>query len=102
MGQVGKSNEPMNLHALKLIREAFVKSKMTQADLAERSGVKRSTIANYLTKAGGNVYVPALIRIALALGEDPKTWITQIQSKHTAPTLARGSGRAVKGRKPSH
>lgn len=42
---------------------------LTQADLAELSGIPRVTIQRYET--GGTIKVPELERLCLAMGDDP-------------------------------
>ena len=45
----------------------------TQKSLASRAGISRVTVSSILTKGSGSM--PSIIKIATALGVDPKTII---------------------------
>ncbi|WP_374584532.1 helix-turn-helix domain-containing protein [Pimelobacter simplex] len=82
MGQKEQAGRAVNLRALELIRDAFDKSSgVTQQMLAEDSGIPRSTLANLLSRTSEPrlVHVEQLVRIAMALGKDPRAWISELQ-----------------------
>lgn len=75
------STSPINIEALRLIRESFAASGMTQGELTRASGIPRSSLANMLspTAAPRVVHVAQMIRIAVALGVDPRDWVRQLE-----------------------
>jgi transcriptional regulator with XRE-family HTH domain len=81
VGQKDQATVPTNVEALRLIREAFAASDMTQAELARACEIPRSTLANMLSPTATNrvVHVAQMIQIAVALGVDARTWVAQLQ-----------------------
>ncbi len=73
---------PSNVEALRLIREAFSASEMTQSELARASEIPRSTLANMLSPTATNrvVHVAQMIQIAVALDVDARTWVAELQA----------------------
>ncbi|KQY58360.1 hypothetical protein ASD11_01445 [Aeromicrobium sp. Root495] len=68
----------MNQRALELIRDAFKATDLTQQQVADRAGMPRSTLANFLT-TDRPVHVEQLVRIAFALGADATVWIRDLE-----------------------
>lgn len=81
VGQTVQATAPTNLEALRLIREAFAVSGMTQHELARASEIPRSTLANMLspTAAPRVVHVAQMIQIAVAMGADARKWIGELE-----------------------
>lgn len=78
MGQQGKTRSRANLRAVELISEAFERSGLSQQQLAEATGIPRSTIANFKS-APPLISAELLIVFALALRADPHEWIDEIE-----------------------
>lgn len=78
MGQQGKTRSRANLRAAELIIEAYERSGLTQQQLADVTGVPRSTIAN-LRSAPPVISAELLVIFALALRADPRKWIEEIE-----------------------
>jgi transcriptional regulator with XRE-family HTH domain len=81
VGQTVQASAPANLEALRLIREAFAVSELTQHELALASEIPRSTLANMLspTAAPRVVHVAQMVQIAVAMGVDARKWIGEIE-----------------------
>lgn len=82
MGQKEQAARAVNLRALELIRNAFYESSgMTQLQLADDSGIPRSTLANILSKTAEPrlIHVEQMVRIAIALCIDPREWVTELE-----------------------
>jgi transcriptional regulator with XRE-family HTH domain len=64
---------------LELIRDAA--RTYTQDDLATKTGIPRSTLANFLSPTGDPrvVHVDQMLRIARALGIDARTWVVELE-----------------------
>lgn len=77
----GKASTPVNLRALELIRDAFKGSSLTQEGLAEKCGMPRSTLANFLSETADPrlVHVEWFTRIAVALGVDAGAWMDELE-----------------------
>lgn len=86
MGQQGKTRSRANLRAVELIMEAHKRSGLTQQQLADVTGVPRSTIANLKT-APPVISAELLVVFALALRADPRRWIDEIE--HVIDPLVR-------------
>ena len=82
MGQKDLASEPINVETLRLIREGFAASGMTQAELSRASEVPRSSLANMLspTAAPRLIHVGQLVKIAVALGVDPRAWMGELEA----------------------
>ena len=82
VGQKDQSTTPVNREALRLIREGFAGSGMTQAQLADASEIPRSTLANILspTAAPRVIHVVQLVKIAVALGVDLRAWASELEA----------------------
>lgn len=82
MGQREHASTPINLEMLRLIREGFAASGMTQEALARTSEVPRSTLANILspTAAPRLIHVGQMVQIAVALGADARAWIGELEA----------------------
>jgi transcriptional regulator with XRE-family HTH domain len=81
VGQTVQASAPANLEALRLIREAFAVSGLTQNELARASEIPRSTLANMLspTAVPRVVHVAQMVQIAVAMGVDARKWIGEIE-----------------------
>lgn len=81
MGQTPQATSPINIEALRLIRQSFADSGMTQDQLTRACGIPRSTLANMLspTAAPRVVHVAQMIRIAVAMGVDPRDWVHELE-----------------------
>ena len=100
MGQKEQAARAVNVRAMQLIRATFESSGMTQQDLADDSGIPRSTLANILSKTAEPrlIHVEQLVRLALALNEDPREWIADLEkiAKRERPVrFSRTTGVAV-------
>ncbi len=73
---------PVNQEALRLIREGFAVSGMTQEELARASGIPRSTLANILSPSAAPrlIHVGQLVKIAVAIGVDARGWIARLEA----------------------
>ena len=82
MGQTEQASSPINLDAIRLIREAFAVSGMTQAELSQAAEMPRSTLANILSPTATSrvIHVGQLVKIAVALGVDPRAWIGELEA----------------------
>lgn len=82
MGQRAQASTPINLDTLRLIRESFADSGMTQLEVSRACGVPRSTLANILSHTADPrlIHVDQLVRIAMALGIDPREWIGELEA----------------------
>lgn len=83
MGQKEQAARAVNVRALELIRSAFEASEgMTQQQLAEATGIPRSTLANVLSKTAEPrlLHVEQLVLIAMALGADARQWIAELEA----------------------
>lgn len=100
MGQKEQASAPINVGALQLIRKGFAESGMTQAALAQTCGIPRSTLANILspTAAPRLIHVEQLVKIALALGVDARTWIGELEALERRQRVARGDDLADRRR----
>ena len=92
VGQKEQATAPTNLEALRLIREAFAASPMTQKELALASEIPRSTLANMLSPTATSrvVHVAQLVQIAVAMGVDPRTWIGELEKLERKRMAGRG------------
>ena len=81
MGQREQASSPLNQEALRLIRDGFALSGMTQVELSRASQIPRSTLANILSTTAEHrlVHVSQLVKIAVALGADPQVWIGELE-----------------------
>ncbi len=81
MGQREHASSPINLEMLRLLREGFAASGMTQEALARASGVPRSTLANILspTAAPRLIHVAQMVQIAVALEVDARAWVAELE-----------------------
>jgi transcriptional regulator with XRE-family HTH domain len=100
MGQREQASSPINLDALRLIREGFADSGMTQEGLAQASDIPRSTLGNILspTAAPRLIHVGQLVKIALAFGVDPRDWVGELETLERA---RRGEGDEIGRRRKS-
>jgi transcriptional regulator with XRE-family HTH domain len=91
MGQREQASSPINLDALRLIREGFAASGMTQEGLAQASDIPRSTLGNILSPTAPPrlIHVGQLVKIALAFGVDPRDWVGELEALERA---RRGEG----------
>jgi transcriptional regulator with XRE-family HTH domain len=82
MGQKEQASAPLNVAALHLIRGGFADSALTQVELSRASGIPRSTLANILSPTAEPrlIHVEQLVKIAVALGVDPRTWIGELEA----------------------
>ena len=82
VGQRDLASEPINVETLRLIREGFAASGMTQEELSRACEVPRSSLANMLspTAAPRLIHVGQLVRIAAALGADPRAWMGELEA----------------------
>lgn len=82
MGQKEHSTSAINRETLRLIREGFAASGMTQLELWRACGIPRSTLANILspTAAPRLIHVGQMIKIAVAVGADPKAWAAELEA----------------------
>ena len=55
-----------------MLREARAQARLSQAELADRAGVARSTVARMETLAKGDMSVSVLVRLLEAAGHDLK------------------------------
>ncbi len=92
VGQREQATSPLNLEALRLIREEFAISGMTQEELGRACGLPRSTLANILspTAAPRLIHVGQLLKIALALGADPREWVGELEQVERRLRAQRG------------
>jgi transcriptional regulator with XRE-family HTH domain len=100
VGQKEQATAPINLAALQLIRDGFAASEMKQEELSQASGIPRSTLANMLSVNAQSrvVHVAQMVAIAVALGIDPRDWISQLEDlerKRRAGKLPRHLTRAA-------
>ena len=81
MGQTPQATSPVNIEALRLIRNSFGASGMTQDQLTRACGIPRSTLANMLspTAAPRVVHVGQMIKIAVAMDVDPREWVHELE-----------------------
>ena len=82
MGQTPQATAEINIEALQLIRASFAASGMTQDQLTRACGIPRSTLANMLspTAAPRVVHVGQMIKIAVAMGVDPRDWVHELEA----------------------
>ncbi|KAA1427876.1 helix-turn-helix domain-containing protein [Nocardioides antri] len=82
MGQKEHASSPINLETLRLIRDGFADSGMTQEELARATAIPRSSLANILSPTASPrlIHVSQLITIALALGVDPRDWAGELEA----------------------
>lgn len=86
MGQKEQAARAVNLRAQALIQAAFDEaaqsSGMTQQQLADDSGIPRSTLANILSRTAEPrlIHVEQLVRVALAVGADSRAWIRELEA----------------------
>jgi transcriptional regulator with XRE-family HTH domain len=92
VGQRDLASSPLNLEALRLIRESFAVSGMTQEELGRACGIPRSTLANILspTAAPRLIHVGQMLKIAVAIGADARTWIGELESFERRLSAGRG------------
>ncbi len=103
MGQKEHASAPINVGAVRLIREGFAESGMTQETLSRTCGIPRSTLANILspTAAPRLIHVEQMMKIAVALGADPRVWATELEKvarQHMGPIDEVGTKRKVRER----
>jgi len=81
MGQKEHASSPINAAAVRLIRSGFADSGMTQEALSRTCSIPRSTLANILspTAAPRLIHLEQMVKIAVALGVDPRTWIGELE-----------------------
>lgn len=81
MGQAEQASTPINLDALRLIRQGFAEAGLTQEALSKASGIPRSTLANVLSPTARPrlIHVNQLISLAIALGVDPRDWVAELE-----------------------
>jgi transcriptional regulator with XRE-family HTH domain len=82
MGQREHASSLINAGAVRLIRAGFADSGMTQDALARACGIPRSTLANILSPTADPrlIHVEQMVKIAVALGVDPRTWVGELES----------------------
>ncbi len=82
MGQKEHASSPINLETLRLIRDGFADSGMTQEELARATAIPRSSLANILSPTAGPrlIHVSQLITLAIALGVDPRDWAGELEA----------------------
>ena len=73
---------------------------MTQAELCRAAGMPRSTLANMLspTATPRVVHVGQMVKIAVAMGIDPRIWIGEIEAFERRRRDAAAGARAAPGR----
>jgi len=81
VGQTPQSTSPINVECLRLIRESFAQSGMTQDQLTRACGIPRSTLANMLSPTAQPrvVHVGQMIKIAVAMGVDAREWVRKLE-----------------------
>lgn len=82
MGQAAIATSYLNREALRLIRASFAEAGVTQAVIARAAGMPRSSLANLLSPTAEPrlVHVDQMVRIAVALGADPRVWIGELEA----------------------
>lgn len=109
MGQIPQASQPLNMEALRLIRESFAVSGMTQDELTRACGIPRSTLANMLSPTAAHrvVHVGQMVKIAVAMGVDPRDWIGELEAlerrlggKRPTPAVQKRAARGRSSAKP--
>ncbi|MDZ5619599.1 helix-turn-helix domain-containing protein [Nocardioides bizhenqiangii] len=100
MGQTEQASSPINLDAIRLIREAFAASGMTQAELSRAAEMPRSTLANILSPTARSrvIHVGQMVKIAVAMGVDPRAWVAELE---TLERRRRGESGPRRARRPT-
>lgn len=64
-----------------MIREGFAVSGMTQEELSRAAEMPRSTLANILSPTATSrvIHVSQLVKIAVAMGADPRAWVAELE-----------------------